>query len=282
LNSKRVDFLISNLIIIGAIIIFILLINSIIITQFKINRDIFKVISIFLVILALFSYYLLSKPLLDLVFENENRLDNMIKEILHELNSPISTIQINTKMLQKTLLNEKEQKRLNRIEESCSNLISLYDEMEYLIKKNIDRIDDEIFELSELVKNCVKKFDDIKGDIKIKISIPQTKLICDKRGFEKVIDNLISNAIKYNKKDGLIEIKLKNSTLLIKDTGIGIDTKNLFIIYEKYYQADSSQKGFGLGLHIVKEYCDKYQIEIKIDSVEGEGSCFYLDLSKII
>ena len=282
MNSKRVDFLISNLIIIGAIIIFILLINSIIITQFKINRDIFKVISIFLVILALFSYYLLSKPLLDLVFENENRLDNMIKEILHELNTPISTIQINTKMLQKTLLNEKEQKRLNRIEESCSNLISLYDEMEYLIKKNIDRIDDEIFELSELVKNCVKKFDDIKGDIKINISIPQTKLICDKRGFEKVIDNLISNAIKYNKKDGLIEIKLKNSTLLIKDTGIGIDTKNLFIIYEKYYQADSSQKGFGLGLHIVKEYCDKYQIEIKIDSVEGEGSCFYLDLSKII
>ncbi|MDB2405638.1 ATP-binding protein, partial [Arcobacteraceae bacterium] len=104
----------------------------------------------------------------------------------------------------------------------------------------------------------------------------------DKNGFEKTLDNLISNAIKYNKPDGTITISIDNGILQVEDTGIGIDTKNLFHIFDKYYQENSLSTGIGLGLNMVKAYCDKYKINIKIDSKLDEGTVFHLDLKGVM
>jgi signal transduction histidine kinase len=92
----------------------------------------------------------------------------------------------------------------------------------------------------------------------------------------------VGNISNYNVKDNpLVEISYKNSILSIFNTGEQIDTKNLFIVFDKYFQENSSKDGFGLGLALVKEFCDKNRISINIDTLEN-GNRFNLNLKNLL
>ena len=78
-----------------------------------------------------------------------------------------------------------------------------------------------------------------------------------------------------------IDITFKDNILYISDDGNGIESQNIYKIFDKYYQGDEKMQGFGLGLSIVKEFCDKHKIEIKINS-SGEGTVFGLNLKNIV
>lgn len=91
-----------------------------------------------------------------------------------------------------------------------------------------------------------------------------------------MIDNLISNAIKYNKKGGVISIILKANFLSIVDTGCGISKSNLNHIFERYTRFNKEQGGFGIGLSLVKKICNDNGIKITCKSVENQGSIFEL------
>jgi signal transduction histidine kinase len=104
----------------------------------------------------------------------------------------------------------------------------------------------------------------------------------DKIGFEKVLDNLISNAMKYSEKSSTIEIILKDNMLNIIDHGIGMDETELISIYERYYQLDNASYGEGIGLALVKAYCDDEKIKIRINSIKNEGTEVSLDLNFIV
>ncbi|MCD4757229.1 MAG: HAMP domain-containing histidine kinase [Arcobacteraceae bacterium] len=282
MNIKQRDFLISNTIVVVFTVLLTLIIYNFLTVKFGFNQDTFYPITFVLLLFATVFYYLLSKSLLQPLFKSEKEIQNLIKETLHEINTPVATIKMNTKMLQKKEQNPKNLERLERIETSCDNLLNLYNQMEYSLKEKIDSVTVECFDISEIITKSIEKFKDIKKDIQI-IYQPQSLMIeTDKNGFEKVIDNLISNGIKYNKPNGQINILLDNNTLKISDTGIGIDTKNLFHVFDKYYQENSLNSGIGLGLNIVKAYCDKYKIDLKIDSTKDVGSVFSLDLKGII
>lgn len=261
--------------------ILILVTNYYLVNIFGFNKENFMLITSFLIILAIFLNSFLSKPLLEPLFKSDENLQKTIKETLHELNIPASTIQANVQMLERNIKDEKNIKRLLRIKQATNELLKLYNQMEYEIKKEIDKIDKQRFMLDEIIEHSIEKFEDIKKDIQIEKNLSDIVLYSDKNGFQKVIDNLLSNAIKYNDDKGLIKIEFKNSILGIYNSGKPIDTKNILMIFEQYYQEDSSKKGFGLGLNIVKEFCDKHAIEIKIDSNKA-GTTFYLNLNNIL
>ena len=225
-------------------------------------------------------YLMLSHTLVEEIFEKENKLKQKMQKTMHELNTPVSTIEINSRLLKNKLFEEKDIKRLSKIDRACEVLLDLYDEMEYFIQKNIDLVEIKAYDLRDLIEMSVKRFDDIKKDTVITLSIPKTLIKTDKRGFLKVIDNLIQNAIKHNPNLTKIEIFLKEKTLYIKDDGDGIESENICNVFNKYFK-DHKAKGFGLGLSMVKEFCDKNTIDIKIDSSES-GTVFKLNLSKII
>ena len=82
--------------------------------------------------------------------------------------------------------------------------------------------------------------------------------------------------VKYNKINGSIKIILKDNTLSISDTGIGIQEEKIKDIYKRYYRATSQQGGFGIGLNIVSIICEKYNIKLKLDSKIDKGSTFTL------
>ena len=281
LNIKQKDFIISNLIVVVFTILIVLVVYNFLTTRFIFDQNSFLPISLFLLVLGGVLYYFLSAQLFDPLFKSEENIENHIKETLHELNTPVATIQINSKILQKKEQNDKNITRLMRIDESCDILLNLYKQMEYNIKEQIDNISIEEFDIDDVIEKSMVKHNDIKGDIQITYEKKAFMIVCDKNGFERVIDNLLSNAIKYNKKDGEIIISLDDNILKIQDTGVGIDTKNLFHIFDKYYQENSFSSGIGLGLNIIKAYCDRYKIDIKIDSLKDKGSIFYLNLKGV-
>lgn len=282
MNSKKKDFLISISIIFTFTLIIILYVNYVLISLFGLNQENFIYIIIPLLILALIIFLSFTSSILKPLFTSDDNLQKNLKETIHELNIPVSTIKMNTQLLEKNIDDEKSLKRLNRIKQASNNLLKLYDDMEYNIKKEIDVIDKQECFLDELIANSINKFDDIKKDVIIKSSIPNIKLLTDINGFEKTIDNLILNAIKYNSKDNpIVEITFENNILSIFNKGKQIDTKNLLIIFDRYYQSDSSSEGFGLGLNIVKEFCDKNKIVIKIDTFK-DGNTFNLNIKDLI
>ena len=282
MNSKKRDFLISISMIFTFSLIIILYLNYFFISLFGLNQENYIYIIMPSVIIGLGIFLSFSVSVLKPLFKSDEKLEQSIKETIHELNIPVSTIKMNTQLLQKTITDEKSIKRLERINQASNNLLKLYENMEYNIKKEIDKIDKQEFYLDEIIFTSCDKFDDIKKDIKIVVNIPNILILTDINGFEKTMDNLISNAIKYNIKDNpLVEISYKSPILSIFNTGVQIDTKNLFIVFDKYFQEDPSKDGFGLGLAMVKEFCDKNKIAINIDTLEN-GNRFNLNLKNII
>lgn len=282
MNSKKRDFLISISVIFTFSLIIILYLNYFFISKFGLNQDNFIYIIIPLIVLGLAIFLSFSISILKPLFKSDEKLQQSIKETIHELNIPVSTIKMNAQLLQKTISDEKSLKRLDRINQASNNLLKLYENMEYDIKKQIDKIDKQEFYLDEIIANSCEKFDDIKKNTIITTNVPNIKLFTDLNGFEKTIDNLISNAIKHNiKENPLVNIEYKNGILSVYNTGEKIDTKNLFIVFDKYFQEDTSKDGFGLGLAMVKEFCDKNKITINIDTLEN-GNSFNLNLKNIL
>ncbi len=282
MNYKKRNFIITNSIIIAFVLLLSLILNFYLCTLLGFNHDTYVLITVTVLVFGIGLYLVLSKTIFEPLFKSDENLQKAVKETLHELNIPISTIKLNTQMLEKKLTGQKELKRLNRIKLASNNLLKLYEDMEYQIKKELDKIDITKFYLEDVILKSLDKFDDLKKDIDIQVNIENIEIKSDVNGFEKMIDNLISNALKYNiKEKGLIKIEYKNKTLSIFNTGKEIDTKNLFIIFEKHFQEDSSTDGFGLGLNIVKDFCDKNKITIKIVPSKN-GNSFILNLKNII
>lgn len=102
----------------------------------------------------------------------------------------------------------------------------------------------------------------------------------DKDLIEHAFENLIENAIKYNKENGTVDIKQEGEELVISDTGIGLDEKDLSKIFDQYYRADESSKipGTGLGLSIVKAIFELHGGSIDLESKTNVGTKFKLRL----
>jgi signal transduction histidine kinase len=285
LKTKKTDFIISHYIVIFIIII-IALYTQVILLQ---NLDTLNLNIIFFIfpiaVISLIAYKIFSKPLFENIFKSEKNLDDKIKKTLHELNTPVATILLNTKMLKNSTSEEKTLTRIDRIEQACNDLLSLYDDMEYSIKKEIEKIDIQEFILKESILETKRKFEELlhKSNIQCSIDIDSSIFVkTDKKGFVTAISNLLSNAVKYNKPNGYIKIYMKNKTLYIEDSGIGIDPKNLFLVFDSFYQENTNTKGFGLGLSIVKEFCDNNKIAINIKSKEQSYTIVSLDIKNIM
>jgi signal transduction histidine kinase len=100
--------------------------------------------------------------------------------------------------------------------------------------------------------------------------------------FSKVKKSVKLSVVKLIVSLSGIVLSNENHILKVEDTGCGIDTKNIFKIYDKYFQVDVANQGIGLGLSVVKEYCDKNNISIKIDADIGVGTTFYLNYEKLL
>ncbi len=225
--------------------------------------------------------YVFISQLLESKSRNDEKMEHLIREVLHEINLPISTIDANCTMLKNSIVDTKKLKRIDRIEKSSKRLKKLYKELAYNIKKDISAVEKEEFNLKELIDESVAYFKEMKRN-EIVTDIEDIKIYGDKIGLLQVIDNIIENAIKYSQKDKPINIVLKEGILYIEDRGIGMDENEILRVYERYYQSDRKSVGEGIGLAIVKRYCDDEGIELKIESQKAKGTKVILDLKNLL
>ena len=281
MNSKKVDFLIS----ISTVFVFtlsvILYLNFLFSSKLSFTKEQYFVFLIILLLLGLFIFLLFSNSFIKSIFRSEEKLEKDIKNTIHELNIPASTIKMNVQLLKKNLKDEKDLARLDRISKANDNLLKLYENLEYEFKKEINKIELEQFFLEDIIKTSLDKFEDIKKDTAIEKDIKNHLLYTDYNGFLIVLDNLFSNAIKYNRAiNPYIKVELKDTVLSIFNFGEKIDTKNIMLVFDRYFQENSQNSGFGLGLAIVKEFCDKHKILINIETLE-DGTKINLNLKNI-
>ena len=236
-----------------------------------------RVENIYLLVLVFVCFTILSgafisKLAIDPLAEYVNNLRNLSKETLHELNLPISTIKTNTQMLNKSLIDEKSQKRLARINSACEMLQERYNELDYLIKKQSDEVIREQFDLVELVNERVVFLNKIYPHIYFNMTCNSLIILNDKKGLAKVIDNIVDNGVKYSPDSKTIDISINERSLTIRDYGIGMDEVELLRIFDKYYQSNKNMQGFGIGLSMVRRFCDKNEIALSFVSKPHIGT----------
>ena len=201
------------------------------------------------------------------------KLNTFVKDTTHELNTPISALLlcINSE----DFASEKNREYINLSAKKISNL---YKDLTYITLKTDKPKATSLIDISEILKDELAYHTQLsqKKKINISSSLEKTLFKIDKEDFIRVTNNLISNAIKYTKRNGSIEITLKDSTLTIKDNGTGIEKEKLDKIYERYYRATSSVGGFGIGLNIVYTICKNYAIKIDVESKLKKGTTFRL------
>ena len=216
----------------------------------------------------LFAYYALM-PLRKALRLNEE----FVKDILHDFNTPISSMRINLKLFKREI---GENQKIQRLENNIETILSLQNNLQIFLKGIPTQ--SESFSLKELAEDRVHYFKILYPDIVYSISLGKTVLVTNKDAFTRILDNLLSNAGKYNIANGQVFITLKDSYLSISDTGKGI--KNPSKVFDRYYK--EQDRGIGIGLHIVKKLCDELRVSIKIKSKEDQGTTITLNLSKII
>jgi signal transduction histidine kinase len=204
-------------------------------------------------------------------------LERFSKETLHELNLPINTITANVGMLRKTHDDEKSLKRLERIEAAAEMLKERYNELDYLIKKQTEREKIELFDLRELIEERLGFLRSLYPAAVWELKIESFSVKGDRIGLGKVIDNLVENGVKYSPQTAHITIKLHDKILSICDHGSGMNEITLMRIYDRYFQNDTTMPGYGIGLSLVKRYCDRHHIQLNVASRVGEGTCVKLE-----
>ncbi len=206
--------------------------------------------------------------------ESIEKTNRFIEDTTHELNTPISTILTNIEILESSEIYEKSEE-LNRIEIASKTLSRIYDDLTYLSFNHTYHRHIELIDVSKFLHERVSYFSamaDVKQlsiDVKIKNSI---YLDIDKNDLMRIIDNLISNAIKYNQIKGSITISLTQKSLIVSDTGIGISKKDIEIISQRFKRANQSEGGFGIGLDIVNQVVTYYGYVLDIYSKLEEGT----------
>ncbi|WP_457746849.1 sensor histidine kinase [Sulfurimonas sp.] len=216
---------------------------------------------------SLFSLYTLA-PLRNALLLTEE----FIKDILHDFNTPLSTLRLNVSMLKEEA---PQSTKLKRIENSVQNILNLQANLRAYLQNHVAQKGE--CDLSELISQRVEQLSNIQN-IKFSVDIPKITLACNSDAFVRILDNLLSNAVKYNKVDGRIKIYLKDTKLVIKDSGKGI--KNPKKVFERFYK--EQDRGIGIGLHIVKKLCDELGITISLESELDKGTTFFLNLKNII
>ncbi len=229
--------------------------------------------SLAFLILFLFSF-LLAKLFLKPMRDSIMLLDRFIKDTTHELNTPLSAILANIEMMDKDAMIEKNRKKLDRITIAAKTVSTLYEDLTYLTLEHERENEDEELDLRKIIIERIDYFESLSRSrqITIRRDLQEEQFMMDRKKFIRIVDNLISNAIKYNRRGGSIEIILSRGKLVIKDSGIGIDEEKIPYIFDRYLRFNSSEGGFGVGLSIVKKIMDEYAMHIEVDSTLGRGT----------
>jgi len=212
----------------------------------------------------------------------EGRAKELVANVSHEFKTPLTLIRGYVENLSdKTTKPSDEiyQKIINNtvtLEKLVNELLDLskFQSGKVILKK-------ESLELKQLISDVVNDMKNIALKNKIKLKVKEeckdSQIInADYTKIRQLLTIFMDNAIKYTNEGGLIVITILNGEIIISDNGIGIDQNKLEQLFERYYQVDHNEKGYGLGLCIAKYIADAHNYSLVIDSVPDKGTDIHI------
>jgi len=214
--------------------------------------------------------YILGRLFLRPIANERERLDRFIKDTTHELNTPISAL-----LMSISALGGEESRAKERIRLSAGRISAIYDDLCYLLRDERGG-HGEVTELDlrEIVTEQLALLEGYARSKRIEIvtSLESLTVVIDPESARRLVGNILGNALKYSRPNTTVEVTLAGNALTVTDHGIGVDPGELSRIQNRYYRADNSEGGFGIGLDIVSTICKRYGIGFEIESVKGEGT----------
>ncbi|MDO4543814.1 MAG: ATP-binding protein [Clostridia bacterium] len=201
--------------------------------------------------------------------------------VSHELKTPLTSISGYAEMIATGMAKREDivkfaskiHSEANRMLALISDIIKLSELDELGRAQHVEEVD-----LFELANECVEILNPaalLRG-VSVRLYGSKTTVIGNRSLLAELIYNLLDNAIRYNRDNGSVKLRVAANTIKIRDTGIGIAKKHQEHIFERFYRVDKSRSketgGTGLGLAIVKHICEQHRAELLLESREGVGT----------
>lgn len=229
--------------------------------------------------------------LVDVTKERELQLQRQefAANVSHELKTPLQSIIGRAELIENGIVKKDDLPMFgSRIKQEGQTLLSMINDIMFLsrVESGI-KAKKEKFNIRSVADTVVENLNEkaLSKKITVLVNCPDNVIYFTKRYFYEILNNLIDNAIKYNKEDGRVDctITVENDNIFIKvsDTGIGIPYEDSTRIFERFFTVDrshSNRDSTGLGLTIVKHIVQECNGQIKVDSKLGEGTTFSLNL----
>ena len=233
----------------------------------------------------------------DELSKTEELQKDLMANVSHDLKTPLTMIKAYAELILDININDKEKckNNLNIIIEEVNRLNTLVNDILNLTKveSNLEKLEKSEFDLIKLIKRIVKQHNIyvIKDGYNIEFihdNIKELVIDADKKKIEQVIYNLLNNALNYTGEDKKVIIKVeeddKDYTIMVIDSGKGIDKKEIDHIFDRYYRSKKNHKryvyGTGLGLSIVKNILLLHNYPYGVTSKKNKGTTFYFKIKK--
>ena len=222
-----------------------------------------------LLLLILFGFisYVLAKNAIKPLQQSISTLDKFIKDLIHDLNTPITAIKLNMKLLQKDS-QFANNKALQRVNKGVHSISELHENLTILLQEEtfqVDRVN-----IFNIVDEVVAMHKTLYPNINFILEHFTLMAKTNPQALKQILQNIISNACKYNRKDGYVKIYTRGDSLYIQDSGKGIEKPEK--IFERSFSGENSS---GIGLDIVKRLASALNIAIDVKSSSG-GTIFVL------
>lgn len=218
---------------------------------------------------------------LDRVFQSQK---HFVADASHELRGPLTVIQGNLDLLKRNLSEEDRQESLGAIETETARMIKITSDLLVLAEVESSQLEQpDTVTLKEILSGELERAQPLVGKRKIVIGHQEELTVTgDGQKIRQLLENLVSNAIKYTSEDGTITLSLFRdgdwARLEVADTGIGIAPEHLSHIFDRFYRVDTARSrvsgGTGLGLAIVKGIAEQQGGKVTVTSEPGKGSIF--------
>ena len=228
--------------------------------------------------------------------KNDELNAEFIANASHELKTPITTISGFSELILNGVgtCDQKTKDYIYRIYNQSKYMKETIDELLYLsnleYKQDENQIN-ELVNLKEIIDEVFEEYQDMasKNNINLSVKAENGYVYGSEALLKHLVNNIVENAIKYNRENGSAEGKVyvqdNNVIVEVSDTGIGIDTKNIPKLFDRFYRIDASRNrstgGTGLGLTIAKKICNVHKATIEVNSELGVGTTFKIIFKKV-
>jgi two-component system sensor histidine kinase/response regulator len=230
--------------------------------------------------------------------QSANRVkSDFLATMSHELRTPLTcVIGMSATLLRWSLgpLSDKQRSYIKTIHDSGEHLLELINDILDLsqVEAGKTTLNVSEFSLAQVARQSIRvvrdKAQQAEVELKSQIQIPDAgdRFVADQRRLRQILLNLLTNAIKFTPAGGKVTLRVwreaNTAIFQVEDTGIGIPTSQQPLLFRKFQQLDSSYKrsyeGMGLGLALTKQLVDLHQGWIGVESAEGKGSVFTVEL----